>query len=78
MQEAIIRPYQRWRQHLHGGDVKQSIYRFRRAKPELFLDKYKRFALAGEARGRPEDPALQQLPVRAEILHGVVPCFPIC
>ena len=31
------------------GDVKQSIYRFRQAKPELFLDKYNRYSLeAGE------------------------------
>ncbi len=28
------------------GDVKQSIYRFRQAKPELFLEKYNRYATA--------------------------------
>lgn len=27
------------------GDVKQSIYRFRQAKPELFIDKYNRYEL---------------------------------
>ena len=27
------------------GDVKQSIYRFRQAKPELFLDKYQKYGL---------------------------------
>ena len=27
------------------GDVKQSIYRFRLARPELFMEKYKRFTL---------------------------------
>ncbi|MGL4773477.1 MAG: helicase-exonuclease AddAB subunit AddA, partial [Clostridium sp.] len=27
------------------GDVKQSIYRFRQAKPELFLDKYRKYSL---------------------------------
>ena len=27
------------------GDVKQSIYRFRQAKPELFLDKYNKYPL---------------------------------
>ena len=25
------------------GDVKQSIYRFRQAKPEIFLDKYSKY-----------------------------------
>ena len=25
------------------GDVKQSIYKFRQARPELFLDKYKKY-----------------------------------
>lgn len=32
------------------GDVKQSIYGFRQAEPELFLEKYKTFALAEQAR----------------------------
>ena len=27
------------------GDVKQSIYKFRQARPELFLDKYKNYSL---------------------------------
>ena len=31
------------------GDVKQSIYRFRLAEPEIFLEKYDRFPLAEEA-----------------------------
>ncbi|MEA4960958.1 helicase-exonuclease AddAB subunit AddA [Lutispora sp.] len=31
------------------GDVKQSIYRFRQAKPELFLDKYKRYSETGRS-----------------------------
>lgn len=30
------------------GDVKQSIYRFRMARPDLFIDKYKRFADEGK------------------------------
>ena len=32
------------------GDVKQSIYRFRRAKPELFIDKFNRYR-AGDGNG---------------------------
>ena len=31
------------------GDVKQSIYRFRLAEPEIFLEKYDRFPPAGQA-----------------------------
>ncbi len=31
------------------GDVKQSIYRFRQASPELFMDKYARFPLDADA-----------------------------
>lgn len=54
------------------GDVKQSIYRFRRAKPELFLDKYKRFALPAEAKGDGRKILLySNFRSRAEILHGV-------
>lgn len=34
------------------GDVKQSIYRFRLARPELFLDKYERYEEDGETRCR--------------------------
>jgi ATP-dependent helicase/nuclease subunit A len=32
------------------GDVKQSIYRFRQARPELFLDKYNRYSDQEEAK----------------------------
>lgn len=34
------------------GDVKQSIYRFRQAKPELFMDKYRTYSLEGNGSGR--------------------------
>ena len=34
------------------GDVKQSIYRFRQAKPELFLDKYNRYPIEAGGRDR--------------------------
>lgn len=34
------------------GDVKQSIYRFRQAKPELFMDKYRSYDLIGNNLGR--------------------------
>ena len=31
------------------GDVKQSIYRFRQARPELFMDKYNRYSTEKKA-----------------------------
>ncbi len=34
------------------GDVKQSIYRFRQAKPELFMDKYRNYGEVGNEKGR--------------------------
>ena len=34
------------------GDVKQSIYRFRQAKPELFLEKYKDYPIEGGSRSK--------------------------
>ncbi len=34
------------------GDVKQSIYRFRLARPEIFLDKYNRYSYDGNSEGR--------------------------
>lgn len=34
------------------GDVKQSIYRFRQAKPELFMEKYRSYDLMGNHLGR--------------------------
>ena len=30
------------------GDVKQSIYRFRLARPELFMEKYKKYTVNGQ------------------------------
>ena len=34
------------------GDVKQSIYRFRQAKPELFLDKYEKYGVDANEYGQ--------------------------
>ncbi len=34
------------------GDVKQSIYRFRQAKPELFMDKYRTYGEVANEKGR--------------------------
>ena len=32
------------------GDVKQSIYRFRLAKPDLFIEKYNSYSTQGEGK----------------------------
>jgi len=52
------------------GDVKQSIYRFRQAKPELFLDKYNRYS---EVSGDKDRKILlyKNFRSRKEIIHGV-------
>lgn len=44
VQEAILTAVSRKEGNIFMvGDVKQSIYRFRQAKPEIFMSKYKRF-----------------------------------
>lgn len=55
------------------GDVKQSIYQFRQAKPELFLEKYNTYSL--------EESAYQRIDLhknfrsRAEVLEGINEIF---
>ncbi len=51
------------------GDVKQSIYRFRLAEPNLFLSKYNRFTTDGEASGLKIDLA-RNFRSRGEVLDG--------
>ena len=51
VQNAIFRAVSRNGQNLFTvGDVKQSIYRFRLADPTIFLDRYRRYAPAENAR----------------------------
>ena len=45
IQEYILTSVSRGNNIFMVGDVKQSIYRFRQAMPELFLDKYKNYSL---------------------------------
>ncbi|MCR2821018.1 helicase-exonuclease AddAB subunit AddA [Lederbergia panacisoli] len=52
------------------GDVKQSIYRFRLAEPNLFLGKYLRFTSEGENTGLRIDLS-RNFRSRAEVLDGV-------
>jgi ATP-dependent helicase/nuclease subunit A len=51
------------------GDVKQSIYRFRLAEPNLFLSKYNRFTNDGEESGLKIDLA-RNFRSRNEVLAG--------
>ena len=51
------------------GDVKQSIYRFRLAEPELFMEKYRRYPEDGEKYARID--LSQNFRSRAGVLHAV-------
>lgn len=48
VQEAILTTISRGNNIFMVGDVKQSIYRFRQARPELFLEKYHTYLLKEE------------------------------
>ena len=52
------------------GDVKQSIYRFRQAKPELFLDKYNRYSLKEGSNDR-KIQLYKNFRSRQEVIEGV-------
>ncbi|MEN6411513.1 MAG: helicase-exonuclease AddAB subunit AddA [Veillonellales bacterium] len=52
------------------GDVKQSIYRFRLAEPELFMEKYRCYPTNGDAPSRRID-LTQNFRSRAGVLHAV-------
>lgn len=45
VQEYILTSVSKGNNIFMVGDVKQSIYKFRQARPELFLDKYKKYSL---------------------------------
>lgn len=51
------------------GDVKQSIYRFRLARPELFMEKYKKYSLADSREQRID--LHKNFRSRPEVLSGV-------
>ncbi|MBE5806179.1 MAG: helicase-exonuclease AddAB subunit AddA [Clostridiales bacterium] len=48
VQEYILKSVSRGNNIFMVGDVKQSIYKFRQARPELFLDKYEKYKLKNE------------------------------
>lgn len=51
VQEKILNSISNGKNIFMVGDVKQSIYRFRQARPELFLDKYKKYQLVDRLNG---------------------------
>lgn len=58
------------------GDVKQSIYKFRLARPELFLEKYHTYEAYGHAEGTNKKIELHQnFRSRAEVLQGINDVF---
>jgi len=48
VQEFILKSVSKGNNIFMVGDVKQSIYKFRQARPELFLEKYATYKLKGE------------------------------
>ena len=48
VQEYILKSVSKGNNIFMVGDVKQSIYKFRQARPELFLEKYASYKLKGE------------------------------
>lgn len=58
------------------GDVKQSIYKFRLARPELFLEKYRTYEAYDQASGTDKKIELHQnFRSRAEVLAGINDVF---
>lgn len=51
VQEYILKTVSKGNNLFMVGDVKQSIYKFRQACPELFLDKYEKYSLDGNEKG---------------------------
>ncbi len=56
------------------GDVKQSIYRFRLARPELFMEKYNTYPIRGEEKNRRID-LHKNFRSRKEVLESVNQIF---
>ena len=73
VQELILRSVSGKGQGAHNlfmvGDVKQSIYRFRLARPELFMEKYKTYRKDGKESCRID--LHKNFRSRAEVLNGV-------
>ncbi|MFZ7101477.1 MAG: helicase-exonuclease AddAB subunit AddA [Peptococcaceae bacterium] len=70
VQETILKLVSRDNNRFMVGDVKQSIYRFRLAKPELFQEKYRTFTTNGNSTNKRIDLS-QNFRCRQEVVDGV-------
>ena len=52
VQESILTSISNGKNIFMVGDVKQSIYKFRQARPELFLDKYEKYTVEDDAKSK--------------------------
>ncbi len=74
VQEMILSVISRGSRERHNrfmvGDVKQSIYRFRLARPEIFMEKYETYPLTKNGASVRID-LFQNFRSRAEVLNGI-------
>ena len=77
VQEAILTSVSRQKQGKNNvfmvGDVKQSIYRFRLARPELFMEKYASYSIEDSLKQKVE--LHKNFRSRAQVLEGVNDIF---
>ena len=78
LQEAILTAISKKSEGGHNlfmvGDIKQSIYRFRQAKPELFMEKYNRFDVVEKSKEQRIDLAMN-FRSRIEVVNFVNDVF---
>lgn len=70
LQEEIVNLIKRENNVFLVGDVKQSIYKFRLAEPELFLGKYRNYSIDQDATDRKIN-LTKNFRTRVEILEGI-------
>ncbi len=73
VQEYLVAAVSRDNDHFMVGDVKQSIYKFRLARPELFMEKYQAYAVEDDTHVRID--LKQNFRSRAQVLDAVNSVF---
>ena len=74
LQENILRLIARPDNYFMVGDLKQSIYGFRNASPELFLSKFEEYSYNGNSAGK-KISLLENFRCRAEVIDSVNEIF---